>query len=381
MVPFERAGAGVQRQQAVGVQFGSRGAAVQVAHRREDDAVLLIDGDGGPDIGAAAVLPLVADIAFMVGLARLGHGVEGPDQFARPHVPGAHVATRTGRAHFAGTRAGDDQVVVEGDRVGNGEGVATAFAHHVRHHADIGVDLSALAEIRRQLARTHVQRRQITLVRREDDAWAVGRVARPPGDAATVDVALRLPLPQHLAGLWLQGGDGGLQLGNVRIGRRRDIHDPVDHQGRHLPAVIQTTIALVVGSAAVAEGPGSLKAADILRRDLRQGREVGRAGILAVAAPGRSVVGRLSSGLGPGLGQGRRCGHEDQRQAGADAFESALGHGAFLLLVHCAGSGVTSASVRPSAHLMPSSWKLLRTGSSQIASTWPRELTKTRPRP
>ncbi|MNN91052.1 hypothetical protein D3C81_2091050 [compost metagenome] len=92
----------------------------------------------------------------MIGLARLGHGVEGPDQFAGADIPGAHVAARSGRSHLAGASAGDHQVLVDGDRVGNGEGVTAAFAHDLGRHAHVGVDLAVLAEVRRQLTRAHV---------------------------------------------------------------------------------------------------------------------------------------------------------------------------------------------------------------------------------
>ncbi|MNE08677.1 hypothetical protein D3C80_1013310 [compost metagenome] len=366
MMPLQRAGLGVESDDAVGVEFRPLGAAVQVADGGEDDAVFLVDGDGRPDVGAAAVLPLFADIAFMIGLARLGHGVEGPDQFAGADIPGAHVAARSGRSHLAGTSAGDHQVLVDGDRVGNGEGVTAAFAHDLGRHAHVGVDLAVLAEVRRQLTRAHVQRRQIALVGGEDDARAMGLVARPPGDAATVDVAVRFPFPQHLARFGRQGGDGGLEVGQVRIGRGRDVHHAIDHQGRHLPAVIQAAVALLVRAAAVTEGPGALQLAHVVGRDLRQGREVGRAGVLAIAAPGFAVV-RLGARI---LSESRGSGHEDQRQAGADAFQGASVHGAFLCDYHCWGaSGVTSASVRPRAHLMPSRWKVRTAGSSQICST------------
>src|SRR6185312_238076 len=91
-------------------------AAILIDRRRAKghvyDAALLIDSEKAPNVNARAILPTVAGPGVMIFFARLGNGVERPDQLAGSHVPGTNVAGGTMRRIFLRSAAGDDEIFI-----------------------------------------------------------------------------------------------------------------------------------------------------------------------------------------------------------------------------------------------------------------------------
>ena len=147
------------------------------------------------------------------GFTGVRDGVEFPHLAARPHIEGADVATRTGRTIFAGTAAGDEQIFVDGHRIGNCEARAAAFTNHFGGDADIGIDLPAPAKARRQPAGGDIHRHDQAAIGGKDDARRGFRVAGPIGNAAAVDIQGTVVFPDQLAGFRAQRRDRRLQVG------------------------------------------------------------------------------------------------------------------------------------------------------------------------
>src|SRR5215510_13000718 len=94
---------------------------VRRAERHIQDAALRIERRITPDIDAGSVFRAVAAPRVITELAWPRLCVERPHQLAGSGVPRARVARRSGSAigsarPFAGARAGDDQILVNGRR-------------------------------------------------------------------------------------------------------------------------------------------------------------------------------------------------------------------------------------------------------------------------
>src|SRR5439155_12391396 len=157
MKPLQLPRRRVQGDDASGVKvraFGSR--TVRVAEAGEEDAALLVDGHRRPHVRAAPVLQRAGRPRPEVRFALLWDHVEIPDTLSREGIPGANVAARLRRPELARTRTRNDQVLVDAYRIRNREGPASTLADLRRHDVTVNVDLSVVAESRRDLARLQI---------------------------------------------------------------------------------------------------------------------------------------------------------------------------------------------------------------------------------
>src|SRR4030095_13391644 len=119
VVPLQRAGRRVERDDGVAVQIGAFAIAAVVvgrrrAERRIDEYALGIDRGEGPDGRPRSVLPAVAFPGLHAGLTGPRHGVERPQELAGARIPPANVAVETeARRLLAVVAAGDDDVLVD----------------------------------------------------------------------------------------------------------------------------------------------------------------------------------------------------------------------------------------------------------------------------
>ncbi len=248
-------------------------ACVQVAQGGVDNAILLIERHGRPDVRTADVAPLVRRVV-KVRFARLRHGVEGPYQPAGSGIPGANIAARAGRIGLAGARTSDDQILVDRDRIGNGKACPAALTDDFGCDADIGIDCTVAAKFRCQLPGRHIHCHQEAAFGAEDDPWGMVFIARPVSDPAPMDVTIGIILPQHLARFRANCSDRCTQPLDPRRTRGGDVHDPADQEWGHLEPVINPLITFLVRPAPVAIGPGRLKPGNIREVDLVQFRVI-----------------------------------------------------------------------------------------------------------
>src|SRR6516162_11818997 len=112
---------------------------VRIAGWREQNSSLFIHNHRRPDVGAAPVLPTLPGPVFVVRLTRLRDDVEAPYELAGDRIPCANIAARLRRQSLAGTRATDDEVLIDGQRIRKRECIAAAFSDNVRR--DVFVDV------------------------------------------------------------------------------------------------------------------------------------------------------------------------------------------------------------------------------------------------
>ena len=101
--------------------------------------------------------------------------MEGPDQLAGAHVPGALVARRALDRRFLHARARDDQVAIDDRRAAHPERHGAAVHDLRRLHVDDAVD----PEVGGRLAGGRIERGQFASARAENDARANAPAARP----------------------------------------------------------------------------------------------------------------------------------------------------------------------------------------------------------
>src|SRR3954471_5840587 len=98
--------------------------------RQIGDAALVVDRDHVPDVHAGTVLPALLGPGVVAEFAFARHSVEGPDQLAGAHIPGALVTGDAAR-FFRPRAAGQNQVLVDARRRGQGI-VLVVTAHDLR---------------------------------------------------------------------------------------------------------------------------------------------------------------------------------------------------------------------------------------------------------
>ena len=271
-------------------------AAVEVragaADGHVDEAPLLVDGEGErPHVVPDAVAPaLVAPgLAAEVGLG--GQGRELPPQVAGRRVEGPRIGL--GRLSPAPglVQVGRD-VVLSGAEGARAQDQGVLVDHRDPGVGDAQRRLAPVAEREVALARVRVQGDDLRQAG-EVDAGLVGVGGRPVGDAAERRQPLgQLVPPDLLAGLGPQGHDPV---------PRREVHDAVDHDRRHLLEELGRARPLdepVLGMEPVR--PDLLERADVRGVDLVEGR---------VARPREvPVVGRpVGGGAPPRLLRQDRC--------------------------------------------------------------------------
>ena len=226
---------------------------VRGAERHVENAALRIERRIAPDIDAGSVLGAVPAPGVVAEFARPRHGMERPHQLAGPGVPGARIARGSGSAigaarPFAGARAGDDQILVDGRRRQQRVGHIRPGLHHLGR---LEVDDAILAEPLVERAVRRLDRVEPARRRPEDDR----RRERPPAARPVGDAALRrhlivgkLKSPFLRAGRGVQRDDGAV--------RRGEIHRVADHDGN----------GLVFPHRAGKAGRLEMKAPDLLKR-------------------------------------------------------------------------------------------------------------------
>ena len=122
VVPRQLAGAGVERDQRLGVEVVAQPVAAVVVVRRgadagEEQSALLVHHHRRPRVGVPGVVPAAVLPGLVPRLARLRNQVEGPDQLARAHVEGLDVPRRVARVDEPVPHpVADDQQVFEDHR-------------------------------------------------------------------------------------------------------------------------------------------------------------------------------------------------------------------------------------------------------------------------
>ena len=270
---------------------------VRGAERHVENAALRIERRVAPDVDAGTVLRAVSAPGVVAELARPRHGVERPHQLAGPGVPGARIARGSGSGigaarPFAGARAGDDQILVDGRRRQQRVGDVRAGLHDLgRLEGDDAVLAKPLVE----RAVRRLERVELAGRRPEDDRRRERERPPPPGQYG--DAALgrqlvvgKLKSPFLRAGRGVQRDDGAV--------RRAEIHRVADHDGN---GFVFAHRAGVAGGLEM-KAPDLLQRADILRRDLGQ-RAVAVGGLIVVGARPVGGAGRPSRGADGGRGQ------------------------------------------------------------------------------
>src|ERR1017187_2790602 len=106
------------REEVVSGAVGADAVVVRGAEGHVEDAALAIERGVTPDIDAGPVLRAGPAPGVVAEFAGPRHRVERPHQLAGPGVPSARVARGSQTSvrpagSFAGTRAGDDQILVD----------------------------------------------------------------------------------------------------------------------------------------------------------------------------------------------------------------------------------------------------------------------------
>src|SRR5206468_2103230 len=136
---------------------------------------------------AASILPRVAGPILVVWLARPRNGVKRPHELSGRRIPRADVTARLRRRQFAGPCAGDQKILVDRHRIGNGEGVPPVFRNGWRSDADVHIDFAALAESIGDFTGLDVETHQVALVRRKEQTGADGIGALPMRETTTMN--------------------------------------------------------------------------------------------------------------------------------------------------------------------------------------------------
>ena len=274
--PLQRAGRGIERDQAVAVEVLALAiAAVEVgggrSGRRKDEAALDVDGQVRPGVRARAVLPAVALPRLDARLAGARHGVKRPQQLAAARVPAANVAVESrARRAFAVAAAGDDDVAVDDRR-------------RVEHEGARRRRRGCFASDRRSRPRRSRRRRR----RSSRRAPPSGRRARPSrGEPASSRHPASTPRRACSSGRWRRTSRPALPVSGSSantVEPAGQVHQAVDDEGRDLEV-----------AAAGVERPGLLQVLDVLPGDLTQGRVALCTGVMPEGRPVACARGRLS---------------------------------------------------------------------------------------
>ena len=214
--PFQLAGGGVERDQAVAVEIVAVTVrAIEVrsgrAQRNIGDSARNVHRDEAPGVGAGAILPAIGRPRIVAGLTGTRHGVERPHQLAGASVPGADVAVGASAGiSLAVGAARDDEVLVD-----RGRGL--------ERESGIGqVAEDALLQIQKTLVGEAGSRLPVGCIEGDHAALDAsvharmrGRVAGPVGETAQGNLGGFI-VPKLFAGFGL---DGEQAIG------RRDVHD------------------------------------------------------------------------------------------------------------------------------------------------------------
>ena len=298
VVPDAVAGAGVEGDEGICVEVVSDAVAAPEVEGggtggAEDEAALLVEGEAGPDVGAAGVLIGGGWPGFVAGFTGLGNGVEAPDQFTGAEVIGAD-GTRGGRGRaFAQAHPDDEEIAV--DHAGG--------VRHEREPAGVAaepieeIDGTAFSEGGDATSGGGIDgMKEVAVAVDHASVRAVGPVDETAVDAGLrgVGIAHRIKPPEFASG-------GGVEGEQLEVGGRAE-QDAVDDQR------VALDLGAVVGiGAAGVIGPDALEFGDIARSQLAEGRVV--AGGLVAEIRGPGDIG----------GGGRREGEDQGEESGGDA--------------------------------------------------------------
>ena len=325
-VPHALAGPDVEGDEALGEEVVAEAVAAVVvvgrrAGRQVDVAELVVDAEGGPDVGAAGVAPRVVQPGVDPEVVGLRDGTERPPRIARAGVDSLHPAGRLlarDRLIGDGHRGHDDVVGDDGGRVDADPGMALVVhgAPAVARDAGRQVDAAVVAEAARRLAGRGVDGQQVAVGGAVEDARlvAVGPVGQA-ADAVAAGVDGEPRSPDHVRVVDPADGAGARVERRGEPEGRDDVDDPVHHQrgGLHVEnAEVLVNLAQRVEVECLVgrtPAPGDLQIVEVGRVDLIEARVLRAAEVAAVGGP--LAVGR------PVL-RGGGGGHDAEHRAGDD---------------------------------------------------------------
>nr|AGH10059.1 type III effector NopBD [Bradyrhizobium japonicum] len=278
--PYEFTGLDAQRNHRIGMLVVARSfAAPKVRRRRgrgqEHEPARLVDRHRCPDIGVAGL--------DAVALERL----EGPARLTATRIECAHHAARRIDAAVVADRGADhDDAASDRRRRGDLE-----FAGPFQPHADLELDLATLTETGTGNAGPRIERNQADVVRAHEDARPAsgirGRVVIDPVRDTAADIAIGRTLigrDLRIEAPFLRAG-AGIERDHLVEGRAED-QAVLDEQRRCLEFGSPHHFGRARNEIAGVIFEGANELADIVGRDLSQGREARAAGIAAPAFPG-----------------------------------------------------------------------------------------------